>query len=144
MSDVTAAPLPSPADVIPHRPPFLYLDRVLTCGADLIVGECTFAPDAPFFAGHFPGRPIVPGVILLEGLAQTLAYGVLLLAGGGRPVLLGGLDRVKFRHGVGPGDTVTYEIRPTRTLLGVTTANGIVRVGDAVAVSAIVKGYLGR
>ncbi len=144
MPDVTAAPLPSPLDVIPHRPPFLYLDRVLTCGPDLIVGEHRFPADAPFFAGHFPGRPIVPGVILLEGLAQTLAYGVLLVAGGKRPVLLGGLDRVKFRHAVGPGATVTYEIRPTRTLLGVTTATGTVRVGDAVAVSAIVKGYLGR
>lgn len=135
--------LPTPIEVIPHRPPFLFLDRVLVCSPQRIVAERTFHADESFFQGHFPGAPIVPGVILLEGLAQAMAYGVLLRGAGGK-VLLTGLDRARFRHPVLPGDTVTFEVVPERTLLNVTTASGTVRVGDRVVATATVKGYLGQ
>ena len=135
--------LPPPIDVIPHRPPFLFIDRVLVCTPEQVVAERTFAADEPFFAGHFPGRPIVPGVLLLEGLAQTMAYGVRLHKAGAE-VLLTGLEKTRFRHPVGPGDTVTYEITPGRTVLGVTMAEGVVRLGTRLVASAVVKGYAGR
>lgn len=135
--------LPPPMDVIPHRPPFLFIDRVLICTAERVVAERTFHPDEPFFAGHFPGRAIVPGVLLLEGLAQTMAYGVR-LGKPGAEVLLTGLEKTRFRHPVVPGDTVTFEVVPVRTLLGVTTAEGTVRLDGRRVASAIVKGYAGR
>lgn len=135
--------LPLPMDVIPHRPPFLFIDRVLVCTPERVVAERTFHADEAFFAGHFPGRPIVPGVLLLEGLAQTMAYGVRLRKSGAE-VLLTGLEKTRFRRPVGPGDTVTFEVVPIRTLLGVTTAEGSVHRDGQLVASAIVKGYAGR
>ena len=135
--------LPLPRDVLPHRPPFLFIDRVLLCTQERVVAERTFHPEEPFFAGHFPGRPLVPGVLLLEGLAQTMAYGVRLSAPGGE-VLLTGVEKARFRRPVGPGDTVTFEVVPLRARLGVTMADGVVRVGDREVASAVVKGYAGR
>lgn len=103
------APLPLPMAVLPHRPPFLYLDRVLSCEGMRCVAERTFAADEPFFAGHFPGHPVVPGVILIEALAQALAY----LALRHKPdhlVLLTGVEGCRLRHPVRPGETVRLDV----------------------------------
>lgn len=143
MPDRDAPNLPPPEAVLPHRRPILVLDRVLECGPDRIVAERRFAPGDPCFEGHFPGRPVVPGVILVEGLAQTLAYGVL-QAGGGRQVLLAGIDACRFRRPVGPGDTAVFEVCPERTRLKVTTARGVVRVGGEEVARATLLGYLGE
>lgn len=133
--------LPPPTDVIPHRPPFLFVDRVLTCDPDGATAERCFPPDEPFFAGHFPGHPLVPGVILVEGLAQTLAYLALRQTGAGT-VLLTGVEVDKIRRPVRPGETVRYTVRVTRARRQVVVAEGEVTVGDERVLIATLKGFV--
>lgn len=135
--------LPSPEVVLPHRPPILLLDRVLVCDPERIVAERRFDPEDPVFRGHFPGDPIVPGVLLVEAMAQTLAYGVL-LRGSGQRVLLAGVDACRFKRPVRPGDTAQFEVVPERTRMGLTTARGVVRVGGEEAARATLMGYVGK
>ncbi len=136
--------LPSPPDVLPHRPPFLYLDQVLV--ADLEAGRCvaerTFPAEEPFFAGHFPGAPVVPGVILVEALAQTLAY-LALTQHPGQTVLLTGVDGCRIRRPVRPGETVTLSIEVERQRLGIVQAKGVARVGEALVCEARLRGWIG-
>lgn len=134
-------PLPAPTEVIPHRPPFLFVDRVLTCDLEAATAERTFPADEPFFAGHFPGDPLVPGVILVEGLAQTLAYLALRQTGGGT-VLLTGIEVGKIRRPVRPDETVTYTVRVTRARRQLVIADGEVTVGDERVLTATLKGFV--
>lgn len=102
-----------PDQVLPHRPPFLLLDEVteLVEGTSA-TGRWHLAGDEDFFAGHFPGRPTLPGVLMIEAIAQLGAYAVLSspdVAPGKLP-LFGGVDGVRFRQQVVPGDTLDLEI----------------------------------
>ena len=133
--------LPDPTEVLPHREPFLWIDRCVELGEDRVVCERTFRADEPFFAGHFPGHPVVPGVLLLEGLAQTLAY-FALRSSPGAVVMLTGVDRCRFRRPVRPGETVRFEAVVERALLGVVTARATATVAGALAASATIKGYM--
>ena len=134
-------PLPRPEAVLPHRPPFLYVDRVLECAAGRAVAERAFPPDEPFFAGHFPGHPVVPGVILIEGLAQTLAY-LALREHPGRRVLLTGIDACRIRRPVRPGETVTYTVEVDRVRMNLVAAKGSVTVGGERVATAQLRGFL--
>lgn len=136
-----AEPPAAPTDVLPHRPPFLFLDRIVAHDDTRVIGERTFPADEPFFAGHFPGHPIVPGVVLIEGLAQTLAWLALTRTGGGT-VLLTGVDGCRIRRPVSPGETVTYRIAVTRSRRNMVVAEGEVRVGDDRVLSATLKGFI--
>lgn len=105
--------LPAPADVLPHRAPFLLLDEVteLVEGATA-KGSWHLTGDEDFFRGHFPGRPTLPGVLMVESIAQLGAYAVLTspeVAPGKLP-LFGGVDGVRFRRQVVPGDTLDLEV----------------------------------
>src|SRR5581483_7449166 len=93
--------------LLPHRYPFLLVDRIVELSEERCVGIKNVSVNEPFFAGHFPGHPVMPGVLLLESMAQTSAMHALLLArpDGGVPVIyLMGFDRAKFRRPVVPGD----------------------------------------
>ena len=98
--------------VLPHREPFLFLDRVVSHDAKGSVGIVTFGPERDFFRGHFPGDPIVPGVILLEAMCQSAAAGVLIgqregqYAATSDILLFAGADKVRFRRQVRPGETL--------------------------------------
>ena len=105
------SPFPAPIDVIPHRKPFLYLDEVTQCDGQTITGTYRFE-DEPFFEGHFPGTPIMPGVLQIEALAQT--GGVLLLNTVSDPqnylTFFMKIDKVKFKRTVVPGDTLIFKL----------------------------------
>ncbi len=105
-------------EMIPHRPPFLLLDRVV----DLIADEratgikCVSISD-PWFQGHFPGRPVMPGVLIVESMAQTAAVLVVATLGPeakGKLVYFMSVDAARFRKPVVPGDTLTIPVRKVR------------------------------
>lgn len=108
--------LPAPTDLLPHRPPFLFIDEVLA----IVPGESARArlhvdPEAAFFAGHFPGNPILPGVIIIEALAQTGGLAAMAEPGsGGKLALFAGIGNARFRRIVRPGDELILETRLTR------------------------------
>ena len=98
--------------LIPHRKPFLFVDEILSCDAEGSVSEHIFTEDEFFFEGHFPEYPVVPGVILVETMAQAggaaLSYQKRLQKAS---LLLATVDKVKFRRQVRPGDKVRMEVK---------------------------------
>lgn len=105
-----------PAEVLPHRYPFLFLDEVTSMVAgERAEGYWQLTGDEPFFAGHFPGRPTLPGVLMAEAIAQLGAYIVLSDDRfAGKLPLFGGLDSARFRRQVSPGDRLELEVEMTR------------------------------
>ena len=98
-------------ELIPHRYPFLLVDRITECvPGERAVGLKCVSANEPFFQGHFPGRPIMPGVLILEALAQTGAVAALSLPENqGKLALFGGVKSARFRRQVVPGDVLTLE-----------------------------------
>ena len=129
--------------MLPHREPFLFIDRVLQLSESSIVAGRTFRDDEPFFAGHFPGQPIVPGVLLVEGLAQAMAYFALVNRPASR-IYLVGIDRARFRSAVTPGSEVIFEVRIGEERFGILTGEGQARVGERRVADATLKGYSGE
>lgn len=99
-------------NMIPHRYPFLFVDRILECEPDKhIVGLKNVSIDEPFFQGHFPGRPIMPGVLMVEAMAQVA--GVLVFQStktDDKMVYFMSIDKAKFRKPVVPGDQLRFEV----------------------------------
>ena len=127
--------------VLPHRDPFVWVSRVLECepGAS-ITAELDVDPELPLFAGHFPGHPVLPGVIIMEALAQTASFCA--LVGRDEPGVLGffaGIDKAKFRNQVQPGDTLTLKATITRNSSRMVVADVEALVGDKVAATATQK-----
>jgi 3-hydroxyacyl-[acyl-carrier-protein] dehydratase len=104
---------PRPIEVLPHRAPFLFVDEITSVDPGVSAsGRWHLTGDEWFFAGHFPGRPTLPGVLMCEAIAQMGAIAVLM--GGnhaGRIPLFGGLDSARFRRQVQPGDTLELEVQ---------------------------------
>ncbi len=132
--------------VIPHRYPFLLVDRILEIEErKRIVGLKNVTINEPFFQGHFPGHPIMPGVLIIEAMAQV--GGVLLMGAvddhESKVVYFMSLDNVKFRRPVRPGDQMRFELEITQIRGSVCKMRGVARVdGDVVAeadMAAIVR-----
>lgn len=103
---------PEPASILAHRPPFLFVDEVTALQPGLSgSGLWRLTGDEWFFAGHFPGRPTLPGVLMCEAIAQMGAIAVLTDERfAGKLPLFGGLDSARFRRQVGPGDTLELHV----------------------------------
>jgi beta-hydroxyacyl-ACP dehydratase FabZ len=98
--------------LLPHRYPFLLVDRVLECDTERVLTLKNVTVNEPFFAGHFPGLPIMPGVLILEALAQSAAILALSIIGERRSVfMLTGIDKARLRRRVVPGDQLRMEVR---------------------------------
>ena len=115
-------------EIIPQRDPFLMIDRV----EEYVPGESCIAYknvciNEPYFAGHFPGQPIMPGVLIVEALAQTGAVAILSMEENkGKNALFGGIDKLRFKKPVVPGDVLKLEVK-------IIKQKGPVGVGEAIA-----------
>ncbi|WP_438348825.1 3-hydroxyacyl-ACP dehydratase FabZ [Paenibacillus sp. FA6] len=103
-------------EIIPHRPPFLLVDRIIEIEeGKRAVGIKNVTINEPFFTGHFPGYPVMPGVLITEALAQVGAVALLNVESNkGKIGFLAGLDNFRFRGQVVPGDTLRLEVEITR------------------------------
>ena len=115
-------------DIIPHRHPFMLLDTIeeLEQGVRAVGKKCV-SFNEPYFAGHFPGHPVMPGVLIIEALAQTGAVAMLgLPEWKGKTAYFVGIDKAKFKQKVVPGDVLMLETKIVRV-------KGPIGVGEAVA-----------
>lgn len=128
----------NPEDWIPHRAPFLLIDRLVSIEPGVrATGEWTLGGDEWFFPGHFPGRPTTPGVLMLEAVAQVGAVAVLSDERfTGRLPLFGGVENARFRRQVLPGDTLFLECEMTRLSARGGKGHGRASVGGQVALEA--------
>ena len=120
--------------LIPHRPPFLFVDEIVSQTGESLLAKRTWRAEEDFYQGHYPGAPITPGVLLCESVFQT---GALLLASkfaaSGKPEgvpLLAKVENVRFRSPVYPGDTTHIEVKINETAGGFYMMSGSIKNGD--------------
>jgi beta-hydroxyacyl-ACP dehydratase FabZ len=125
-------------EILPHRYPFLLVDRIEELEAERVVGIKNVTANEPFFAGHFPDYPVMPGVLIIEAMAQVA--GVLVLSGiqdrKNKLVLLAGVDGAKFRKPVRPGDQLRMEMKILRSRASMAKVSGIATVDGTVVAEA--------
>ncbi len=121
--------------ILPHREPFLLIDEVLELEpGERAVARKTVRPDEWYFPGHFPGRPVMPGVLIVEAMAQTGAVAVLSQEENrGRIAYFAGIDDVRFKRVVEPGDELQLECELERVRGPIGRGRATARVGDELA-----------
>ena len=133
----------SVTELIPHRPPFLFVDEIVSEADAGLVARRTWRADEDFYRGHYPGAPITPGVLLCESVFQTGAlYMARQAQKSGRAAdegfpLLAKISEVRFRNPVYPGDTVLIEVTKKETLGGFTMMSGHVKKADGTRVLSV-------
>ncbi len=124
-------------EIIPHRYPFLLIDRVdeVEAGQSCVaVKNVSF--DEPFFQGHFPGEPVMPGVLIIEAMAQAGAVAILSLEQyRGKTAYFGGIKNARFKRKVVPGDQLRLEVKISSMRMNMGLGIGTAYVGDEVAAS---------
>jgi beta-hydroxyacyl-ACP dehydratase FabZ len=124
--------------LLPHRYPMLLVDRILEIHEKRIVGIKNVSANEQFFQGHFPGAPVMPGVLIVEAMAQCAA--VLFLRDiedrDRKLFLFGGVDKARFRKPVIPGDQLTLECEVLQRRANTVKVRGVAKVGDAVVAEA--------
>lgn len=127
---------PAPTDLIPHRPPFLFVDEIVSHDAEGLVARRTWRAEEDFYRGHYPGAPITPGVLLCEAVFQTAACFMALTAraAGGKPgegvPLIAKISDVRFRNPVYPGDSIVLEVKQKDALGGFTMLSGNIKTAE--------------
>jgi len=132
--------------LLPHRPPFLLIDRIIDMDADLsATGIKNVTMNEPFFVGHFPGRPVMPGVLIIEAMAQTAGALVVNHKGSqveGSLVYFMTIDGARFRKPVVPGDTLHLAVRRTQQRSRVWRYEGKARVEGKLVAEAEISAML--
>ncbi|GAA4720929.1 3-hydroxyacyl-ACP dehydratase FabZ [Brevibacillus fulvus] len=120
--------------IIPHRYPFLLVDRIIELEVGKrVVGQKNVTINEPFFQGHFPGYPVMPGVLIVEALAQVGAIAVLSMEENkGKLGFLAGVDGFRFKEQVKPGDTLTLEVELTRLRGSIGKGHAIAKVDEKI------------
>ena len=134
-------------ELLPHRYPFILVDRII----ELVVGERIVALknvtiNEPFFQGHFPGRPIMPGVLIVEAMAQAggvLAYRSRAAGSQGAPIYFMAIDKVRFRKPVVPGDQLVFEVKLLKQRAKVVKMAGVAKVDGVRVAEAELMAALG-
>ncbi|MFC4812005.1 3-hydroxyacyl-ACP dehydratase FabZ [Paenibacillus sp. GCM10023250] len=121
-------------EIIPHRPPFLLVDRILEVeDGKRAVGLKNVTMNEPFFTGHFPAYPVMPGVLIVEALAQVGSVAILKVeANRGKIGFFAGIDNFRFRGQVTPGDTLILEVEITRLKGPIGKGQATAKVGDKI------------
>ena len=128
------------AEILPHRYPMLMVDRIVDFNEESIIGIKNIAANEPYFTGHFPGYPVMPGVLIIESMAQVSGILVAKLAPHtrGKLMYLASIDEAKFRKPVVPGDQLRLEMKLIRLKHAVAKIKGVATVDGQVVAEASV------
>ena len=123
--------------ILPHRYPFLMVDRIIEISEKRAVGIKNVTINEPFFQGHFPGKPIMPGVLIIEAMAQVGGCGALNIKSNiGKLAFFLTINNAKFRRPVVPGDTLRIDVDIMKVKMGIMQVRGVAKVGEELAAEA--------